>query len=57
MTSETCPTCGHRHPGGVGTLLCICDDCGLLWTTTPHDMLCDEARTRLNALHAAVSDD
>ena len=52
--TETCPTCGHCHPGGVGAAWCICDDCALMWTTTPIEVLAPEYRDRHGGLWAAA---
>lgn len=45
-----CPTCGHQHPSGIGASWCGCDDCGLLWTSVPLNLLDETHRQRYEEL-------
>jgi len=49
-----CPTCGHRHPNGIGARWCGCEDCGLLWTDIPRDRLAPAYLDRLRELEATA---
>lgn len=49
MAEQPCPTCKHLHPGGFGLMMCLCDDCGLLWARRP-DLLAPEFASRRTEL-------
>jgi hypothetical protein len=49
---NTCPTCGHAHPDGLGLALCLCSDCGLLFGGVPRRFLAPKYAARLIELEA-----
>ena len=52
--NRQCP-CGHVHPNGAGAAWCPCDDCAILWTRVPRELLVPELQNRLAWLEGRVT--